>query len=48
MRCSSYIINLAVNAFLFQNVLKMEELELYNNQEGKGELKDNEERKVKF
>jgi hypothetical protein len=48
MRCLGYIINLAVNAFLFQNVLEIEELELYNDQEGKGELRDNEERKAKF
>ena len=31
MRCIGHIINLVVQAFLFQNVIEMEELELYND-----------------
>jgi hypothetical protein len=31
MRCIGHIINLAVQAFLFQNVIEIEELELYDD-----------------
>jgi hypothetical protein len=48
MCCIGYIINLAVQAFLFQNIIEIEKLELYNNQESKRETKDKEEKRVKF
>jgi hypothetical protein len=48
IRCTGHIINLAVQAFLFQNILKIEELESYDEKEEKGEKGDNEERRVKF
>ena len=47
IRCIGHIINLAVQAFLFQNILEIEELELYNEKE-KEEKRDDEERRVKF
>jgi len=37
-----------VQAFLFQNALEIEELELYNEQESRGEIKDKEEKRIKF
>ena len=48
LRCTGHIINLAVQAFLFQNALEIEELELYNEQEGQGEIRDKEEKRIKF
>ena len=48
MRCIGHIINLAVQAFLFQNVIEIEELESYDDQEIRGETKDKEKRRVKF
>ena len=45
--CSSYIINLAVQAFLFANVVSIEELESYEDEDIRGEG-DEETRKVKF
>jgi hypothetical protein len=48
LRCTSYIINLAVHAFLFQDAIEIEELELYDDLESRGEVKDEEERRAKF
>jgi hypothetical protein len=48
IRCTGHIINLAVQAFLFQNILDIEELESYDEKEKKGEKGDDEERRVKF
>jgi hypothetical protein len=46
LRCLGHIINLAVQAFLFHNVIGMEEMKLYNESEESGELGD--ETKQKF
>ena len=46
VRCSGHIINLAVQAFLFADIIKVEELESYDKDE-KGEG-DEEARKAKF
>jgi hypothetical protein len=46
--CIGYIINLAVQAFLFQNVIEIDKLESYNKKEKKGETGDEEDRRVKF
>jgi hypothetical protein len=43
-----HIINLAVQGFLFHNSISAKELELYNELEEKGELKDTEGVKQKF
>jgi hypothetical protein len=43
-----YIINLAVQGFLFHNSISAEELELYDELEEKGELQDTEGIKQKF
>jgi hypothetical protein len=43
-----YILNLAVQGFLFHNLITTKELELYNKLEQKGELKDIEKVKQKF
>jgi hypothetical protein len=48
IRCTSHIINLAVQAFLFHNVIEMDELESFDEKEKKGETGDEEERRVKF
>lgn len=48
IRCTGHIINLAVQAFLFQNVIDIEELESYDDQDRKGETSNEEERKAKF
>jgi hypothetical protein len=45
--CSGHIINLAVQAFLFANIIKLEELKSYDKEDEKGEG-DKEARKVKF
>jgi hypothetical protein len=44
----SHIINLTVQGFLFHNLISAEELELYDELEEKGELKDTEGAKQKF
>jgi len=46
LRCTGHIINLAVQAFLFQNTLEIETLESYDKEEEEGELSD--ETKKKF
>jgi hypothetical protein len=46
LRCLGHIINLAVQAFLFHNVIRMEEMELYDESEESEELGD--EMKQKF
>lgn len=46
--CTGHIINLAVQAFLFQNVIEIEELESYDEKDKRGERGDEEERRVKF
>jgi hypothetical protein len=43
-----HIINLTVQGFLFHNLISAEELELYDELEEKGELKDTEGAKQKF
>ena len=48
IHCIGYIINLAVQAFLFANVIEMVELELYDEQDRARQLIDVEERKIKF
>jgi hypothetical protein len=48
IRCIGHIINLAVQAFLFQNILDIEELESYDEKEKKGEKGDDEEKRAKF
>ena len=48
IRCSGHIINLAVQAFLFANVIEMEELELYNAQDRAREIGDEEAKELKF
>jgi hypothetical protein len=48
IHCIGHIINLAVQAFLFANVIEMVELELYDEQDRAGQLIDVEERKIKF
>ena len=48
IRCTGHIINLAVQAFLFQNIIEIDELELYDEKEKKGETGDEEERRAKF
>jgi hypothetical protein len=48
IRCTGHIINLAVQAFLFQNVFEIDELESYDEKEKKGETGDEEEKRAKF
>ena len=48
IRYSSYIINLAVQAFLFANIIEIDKLELYNNKEQQGNTEDKEAKKTKF
>jgi hypothetical protein len=48
IRCSGHIINLAVQAFLFTDVVNLEELKSYDDHEGKGEIGDEEAKKAKF
>jgi hypothetical protein len=45
--CSGHIINLAVQAFLFANVIEIKKLQSYDNKDEKGEG-DEEARNVKF
>jgi hypothetical protein len=48
IRCIGYIINLVVQAFLFTNIIKPEELESYDKQDQSGELKDEDIKKQQF
>jgi hypothetical protein len=48
IRCTGHIINLAVQAFLFQNIVEIDELESYDEKEKRGEIEDEEKRRVKF
>jgi hypothetical protein len=48
IRCIGHIINLVVQAFLFTDVIGIEELELYNGQEETRELADKEAIRAKF
>jgi hypothetical protein len=48
IHCIGHIINLVVQAFLFASVIKMEELEAYDEQDQSGELTDEEAKRVKF
>jgi hypothetical protein len=48
IRCSGHIINLAVQAFLFANVINIEELESYDDKEQQGDTGDEEAKKIKF
>jgi hypothetical protein len=48
IRCIGHIINLVVQAFLFANVIGVEELELYDSQDENGELGDEETIRIKF
>jgi len=48
IRCTGHIINLAVQAFLFHNIIEMDELKSYDKKEKKGETGDEEERRAKF
>jgi hypothetical protein len=48
IRCIGHIINLVVQAFLFADVIGIEELESYDEQDQSGELIDEEAKRVKF
>jgi hypothetical protein len=48
IRCSGYIINLAVQAFLFANVINIEELKSYDDKEQQGDTRDEEAKRIKF
>jgi len=48
IRCSGHIINLAVQAFLFTNVINIEELESYDDEEQRGDIRDEEAKRTKF
>ena len=48
IRCIGYIINLAVQAFLFATVIGIEELKSYDEQDRKGEPTNKETRRAKF
>jgi hypothetical protein len=48
IRCSGHIINLAVQAFLFANVIEMDELESYDDKERQGDIGDEEARRTRF
>jgi len=48
IRCSGHIINLAVQAFLFANVINIEELESYDDEEQQGDIRDKEAKRIKF
>jgi hypothetical protein len=47
IRCSGHIINLAIQAFLFADIIRVKELESYDNEDKTGEG-DKEARKAKF
>ena len=46
--CSGYIINLVVQAFLFANMINIEELESYDNKKQQGDTRDKEAKRIKF
>ena len=46
--CIGHIINLAVQAFLFADVFEIEELESYDDEDKKGEKRDEEAKRIKF
>jgi len=48
IRCIGHIINLAVQAFLFANVMKIEELELYDAEDQNEQPTDQEARRIRF
>jgi hypothetical protein len=48
IHCSGYIINLTVQAFLFADVINIEELELYDDEEQQGDTRDEEAKRIKF
>jgi hypothetical protein len=48
IRCLGYIINLVVQAFLFEDVIRQEELESYDEEDRNGVAVDEEARKAKF
>ncbi len=48
IRCTGHIINLAVQAFLFHGLIKKEQLESYDEQEGKGEVGNEEDQRAAF
>jgi len=48
IRCIGHIINLAVQAFLFQNLIEIKRVEWYDEQEGMGEVGNEEEKQVTF
>lgn len=48
IRCIGHIINLAVQAFLFHNLIEMDQLESYDEQEAKGERGDEEGKQAAF
>jgi hypothetical protein len=48
IRCIGHIINLVVQAFLFSDLVDIEELESYEEEEANGELIDEEAKKAKF
>jgi len=48
IRCTGHIINLAVQAFLFHGLIKKEQLESYDEQEGKGEVGNKEDQRAAF
>jgi hypothetical protein len=48
IRCIGHIINLVVQAFLFSGVVKIEELELYEEEQQSREWTDDEVKRVKF
>jgi hypothetical protein len=48
IRCIGHIINLVVQAFLFANVIDLDELESYDLEDTNGELTDEKAMKAKF
>jgi hypothetical protein len=48
IRYSGYIINLTIQAFLFTNVINIEELESYDDKEQRGDTGDEEAKRIKF
>ena len=48
IRCIGHIINLAVQAFLFADMMDIEELESYDKKEQQGDTRDKEARRIKF
>jgi hypothetical protein len=48
IRCTGHIINLAVQAFLFQSIIEIEQLDSYDEKERRGEIGDEEESRVVF